>query len=127
MRLPSYPVKGEPVTARWGRDVVDFLRSLVPTGCGLLLVKRGPGGTTYSVGRRLSGAGAGVAFSGYAFSPRGAKVSVDEEPTKPWVRYRSIGDAFSEELGPPPNPWPGGEVWYEKAETAGNIVVTRLG
>lgn len=49
MQLPKYPASGQPISARWGRDVVDYLKTITTTGDGKnIRAKRTDGGTTIS-------------------------------------------------------------------------------
>lgn len=60
MKLPDYPIPGEPIPASWGRQVVDFLRSLMPRSSPQVLPAWSPNGTTWRLlpGRRAIGAAA---------------------------------------------------------------------
>ena len=78
--------------------------------------------------RTNTGGGSRVMFSGVAYGPSGYKTEgLNSDGYKPWVKFSADGATFSEELGPPPVPWGTSEVWFEKAATYGNIVVSRLG
>jgi len=75
-------------------------------------------------GARAGGGG----FTGTAYSPAGVKTTaLTSDSGKGWIRYSLTDDAFTEQTGPPPSPWGADEVWYEKAHTYGDIVVTRFG
>jgi hypothetical protein len=52
MRLPEYPVQGEPLTAAWGRQLIDFLRSLTPRPSAEVKPQRHPNGTTWELAAR---------------------------------------------------------------------------
>lgn len=75
--------------------------------------------------RRTPTATAAGAFSGKAYAVNGAPTTgLASDASKPWVKYVRNTMVFSEQTGPPSNPWPANEIWYEKANTYGNIVVT---
>lgn len=66
-----------------------------------------------------------AAFSGRAWSPDGRKTTgLDSDSAKPWVKFDKTTYVFSEQAGPPSYPWPDTEVWFEKAYTYGDIVIT---
>jgi len=66
-----------------------------------------------------------VSFSGRAWSPDGRKTTgLDSDDDKPWVKFNKLTYVFSEETGPPSYPWPDTEVWFEKAYTYGDIVLS---
>ena len=69
-----------------------------------------------------------VYFSGNGYAADGVLTTgLNSDMGKPWVKYVVDTGVFSEEAGPAPSPWPANEIWYEKANTYGNIVVTRIG
>ena len=71
---------------------------------------------------------AATKFSGTAYAPNGTKTEdLNLTGSKAWVKWSTSDYAFTEETGPPGSPWGSDEVWFEKANTAGNIVVSRLG
>jgi hypothetical protein len=49
MKLPDYPVPGEPIPASWGKEVVDYLRSLTPRPSPDVLPSQTPNGTSFVV------------------------------------------------------------------------------
>ncbi len=51
MKLPDYPVPGDPIPASWGRQIVDFLRSLTPKASPEALPTWSPNGTTWKIAR----------------------------------------------------------------------------
>ena len=64
-------------------------------------------------------------FSGTAYAPNGTPTTgLTSDSSKAWVKYVRNTMAFSEQTGPPSDPWPANEVWFEKANTSGNIVIT---
>lgn len=67
-------------------------------------------------------------FSGTAYTPNGEKITgLNSDSSKPFVKYSASTNSFAEDEGPMPEPWGGGDVWFVKASTAGDIIVTRLG
>jgi len=46
MRLPPYPVPGDPIRAAWGREVIDYLRSITPQSSEDIFHNRTANGTT---------------------------------------------------------------------------------
>ena len=126
MILPEYPEKGKPVTAEWGKRVIDCLRALRVTACAPLTASTGPGGTTMAI-RPMREGGAAGGFGGVAYSPSGVKTDgLNTYSDRAWVRYSATDDEFTEQIGPPPAPWGADEVWFEKSHTYGDIVVTRF-
>ena len=70
---------------------------------------------------------ASVSFSGTAYAPDGTcTTGLNSDSSLPWVEYDPATNAFTEVSGPAPVPW-NGKVYHEKANTYGNITVTRLG
>lgn len=124
MHLPPYPVQGEPLRAAWGRQVVDMLRSLIPSSGPGIRVSRGPGGTCIA-SRAGHGGASGGAFSGIAYVAGIKTEDLNEDADKPWVKCVLGDGTASEQYGPPPDPFPDGEEWYEKANTYGDIHVVR--
>jgi hypothetical protein len=47
MKLPDYPVAGEPMRASWGRQVIDYLRSITPRAGLDVYPEVSANGTTY--------------------------------------------------------------------------------
>lgn len=47
MNLPAYPVPGAPLTASWGRLLIDYLRSVTPLSGPRIMVKTSPCGTVF--------------------------------------------------------------------------------
>lgn len=47
MKLPDYPVAGEPMRASWGRQVIDYLRSITPRAGLDVYPEANANGTTY--------------------------------------------------------------------------------
>ena len=46
MKLPDYPIEGEPCSASWGRRLVDYLRAITLRSTPSMKVSILPGGTT---------------------------------------------------------------------------------
>ena len=67
-------------------------------------------------------------FTGCAYAPNGTKTAeLNIYSAKAWIKWSTYDYAFTEETGPPASPWGSDEVWFEKASTYGDIVVSRLG
>ena len=47
MKLPDIPAPGEPIPASWGKEVVEYLRSLTPVASPTVLPQQTPGGTSF--------------------------------------------------------------------------------
>lgn len=73
--------------------------------------------------RRRDAARAG--FSGTAYIAGNKTTGLASDSAKPWVRCFLGSGSAEENAGPPPNPLPYGEEWYEKANTYGDIHITR--
>ena len=120
MQLPSYPAAGEPIPARWGKEVVDFLRSLRPSGCSRLRVKWLSAGTTFSVGAAAGGGNSGT-FSGVGHAPDGNRTTgLNSDSTKEYVRWSDSAWSFSE-AETEPIPWPQGDRYWEKSSVSGDV------
>jgi len=77
-------------------------------------------------GYRYAGAGVDASFSGTAYVSGRRTTGLNSDSDKPWVKVDvSLGTAVEAD-GPPSNPFPANEEWYEKANTYGDIHVTRL-
>ncbi len=68
----------------------------------------------------------GGVFSGVVYLSGLRFTGLDSDSTKPWVKVDVANSAVTEQDGPPSNPFPPGEEWYEKGKTVGDIHVTRL-
>lgn len=96
-----------------------LLSEKVISGHGIL-IKQTNGGKT------ISATGSGVTFSGVAYV-RGVKFTGLNSTSNAWVKVDIAAGTAVEDAGPPPNPFPDGVEYYEKAQTAGDIHVTRFG
>jgi hypothetical protein len=45
MNLPPYPTANTPVNAAWGRQLIDYIRSVTPIGSATIMGSRTPAGT----------------------------------------------------------------------------------
>jgi hypothetical protein len=127
MRLPSYPVEGQPITAEWGRRLVDYLRSeRLQPGRGYFR-QGGAGGRTMKILPRSKAIGG--AFSGNVWVNKRRYTGYNSKPVCPWVKieFTSVGPNITEEIGPPPTNIPDDQIWYEKKFTYGDIRCDRLG
>lgn len=105
---------------RWATELSSYLRSeRVIAGHGVI-IKQTNGGKT------ISATGSGIQFSGVAYV-RGVKTSGLNSTSNAWVKVDIAAGTAVEDAGPPPNPFPDGVEYYEKAQTAGDIHVTRFG
>ena len=48
---------------------------------------------------------------------------LNSDATLPWIKVSIAAGTVSEEAGPPSNPFPQNEEWYEKANISGDIHV----
>ena len=75
--------------------------------------------------RRLGYPDREIEFTGVAYVSGVITTGLKADSTKPWVSCNlSTGEADERE-GPPSNPFPANEEWYEKANTYGDIHVVR--
>lgn len=49
MKLPDYPIADEELRVSWGRQIVDFLRSITPQPGADIVITTTPNGTTFSL------------------------------------------------------------------------------
>lgn len=66
-------------------------------------------------------------FSGRVYLAGRLFDGMNSDGTKPWVKVDVAFGNVSQEEGPPPNPFPTNEEWYEKVNTFGDIHVPRFG
>ena len=67
-------------------------------------------------------AGGSAVFSGTAYAPNGHPTTeLNEDSSKPWVKFSKQTFAFTEEIGPPSDPFPADEYWFRKAGVSGDI------
>ena len=69
--------------------------------------------------------GGSIVFSGTAYVAGRKITGLSSDSGKPWVRCFLDTATAEEHAGPPPDPFPSNEEWYEKAQTAGNIHIPR--
>jgi len=66
MRFPTYPVSGEPLRASWGREIVDFLRSITPKESPEIYPQIGASGTTFWRRKRDGKPGVGLFLKAFS-------------------------------------------------------------
>jgi hypothetical protein len=66
-----------------------------------------------------------AAFSGIAYVAGQRTTGLTSDDGKPWVKCDLSTGVATEETGPPTIPFPDGEEWFEKANTSGDIHVSR--
>jgi hypothetical protein len=113
---PSSNREGATVSARRIGALEALVRNIV--GAGSTRV-------TYEARRIKIYGGSGVTFSGTAYIAGNKTTGLDSDSAKPWVRCFLDTATAEENAGPPPNPFPMNEEWYEKAQTAGDIHIPR--
>jgi hypothetical protein len=119
MIYPEYPQEGHPLSALWGRRVVDCLKALhlIP-GDGIGVEDLGTNGTLVKQVRRKVTGGAGMPFSGTAYVAGRKTTGLG---AKAWVRVHLDSATAEDHDGPAPDPFPAEEEWYEVAQTSGDI------
>ena len=74
---------------------------------------------------RISGSSSRVTasgtFNGQAYKPSGDLVEYMTNTNKPWVMYDIAIDSITEQIGPPPQPFPANQKWRKKADFTGAI------
>jgi hypothetical protein len=72
----------------------------------------------------------GEGFSGVAYVVGQKVTGLNSNPDYPWVKVvlnsGTLTDLAVEDPGPPSNPFPQNEEWYEKAKVSGDIHVPRF-
>jgi hypothetical protein len=53
MRLPDYPAPGQALTVSWGRQLVDYIRSITPVSSPGFLISSMPAGTTFALTNKI--------------------------------------------------------------------------
>jgi len=66
-----------------------------------------------------------VGFSGTAYVAGNKITGLTSDSTKPWVKCDLDAGTASEQSGPPSDPFPENQEWYEKANTYGDIHESR--
>jgi hypothetical protein len=101
-------------------SIIKCLRALWPMKSSSLLITVTSQGTSQEV--KQTPAVTTGAFSGTAYIAGNKTTGLG---TKAWVRcFLDTGTAEDND-GPPPNPFPINEEWYEVAQTFGNINIPR--
>ena len=54
MNLPEYPSAGQPLSASWARQLLDYVRSITPRSSASVAVTTLSGGTTFAAGRQAA-------------------------------------------------------------------------
>jgi len=70
--------------------------------------------------------GSGIGFSGTVYVSGNRLTGKNSNASYPWVKVDVAAGTATELTGPPSDPFPPNEEWYEKAQVAGDIHVTRL-
>lgn len=66
--------------------------------------------------------GAGRGFNGVAYDRAGNSTSgLNSDGTKSWVKYDLSTGIFSEEVGPPSEPWGNNEIFRHKSDIHGSL------
>ena len=81
--------------------------------------------TDINGGIRIHGPGNAPDFSGTAYVAGQRTTGLTSDDNKPWVKCDLSTGVATEETGPPTIPFPDGEEWFEKANTSGDIHVSR--
>jgi len=104
--------------------ILKCLRALWPLQSATIMHTVTASGTHYDIKRVQSGTAA-IVFSGTAYVAGRKITGLSSDSAKPWVRCFLDTATAEEHAGPPPDPFPSNEEWYEKAQTAGNIHIPR--
>ena len=66
--------------------------------------------------------GGGRGFNGDAYDRAGNKTeSLNSDSDKPWIKYSLSTGVFTQETGPPSEPWANSEVWRKKTDIHGSL------
>jgi len=65
-------------------------------------------------------------FSGVAYVSGVKTTGLNSDGAKPYVKVDIGTNTVTEDAGPPPDPFPAHQEWYEKAYTFGDIHITRF-
>jgi len=85
-------------------------------GSELITIEVGADGALKILGR----------FTGVVYMSGMKFEDLNLDATKPWVKVDLANSTVTEDAGPPSNPFPPAEEWYEKSKHIGDIHVTRL-
>jgi hypothetical protein len=105
--------------------LIDCIIALWPVSSSTLLTNVTSRGTSYEVKRPGAAGGGSMPFSGTAYIAGYATTGLNSYTDKPWVRCFIDTATAEEHAGPPPNPFPANEEWYEKSKTSGDIHIVR--
>lgn len=72
-------------------------------------------------GTWLGGGSGGAGFNGICYDRAGNKTVLGNNPSKLWIRYNQSSGVFSEEVGPPSEPWGADELWRKKEDIQGSL------
>lgn len=103
-------------------DMLDYMRAITPKRSASLLVNISSDGTGLEVKRPASGGGGSMPFSGTAYVAGNKTTGLG---TKAWVRCNLELATAVDHDGPPSNPFPPNEEWYEVSKTPGDIHISR--
>jgi hypothetical protein len=68
------------------------------------------------------GGGGGRGFNGDAYDRAGNLTeNLNSDSDKPWIKYLLNTGVFTEETGPPSEPWGNAEVWRKKTDIHGSL------
>jgi hypothetical protein len=101
-------------------SLIDCVIALWPMQSATLLQNVTMRGTSSEIKRPAGGAG--MPFSGTAYIAGNQTTGLG---TKKWVRCHLDTATAENNDGPPPNPFPPNEEWYEVSQTPGDIHITR--
>jgi hypothetical protein len=104
--------------------LIDCIIALWPMESATIISNVTSRGTDHEIKRIQAGGGA-IVFSGTAYIAGRKITGLSSDSAKPWVRCFLDTATAEEHAGPPPDPFPSNEEWYEKAQTAGNIHIPR--
>lgn len=112
-----------PFERLWNRLIDEISRSTISSVAPPLMLSGGDVGGLrlgYNTPHLVLSSTAG--FSGYCYI-RGQFTDLTAATAKAWVKVKLDTCTAEYSDGPPPLPFPPFEVWYEVANTVGNIVV----
>lgn len=118
--LPRRPQGGDDIRTAFN-SLMDFIRRERILSVVGGTIKQMDGGKTITV----TPSRGGVTFSGTAYIAGNKTTNLNSDSEKPYVRCFLDTATAEEHAGPPPNPFPPNEEWYEKANTGGDIHITR--
>jgi hypothetical protein len=116
------PEKVEGYRSEVINSLIDCVTALWPVRSATILTNVTSRGASYEVKRPSSGSGGSMPFSGTAYIAGNWTTGLG---TKDWVRCFLDTATAVDHDGPPPNPFPPNEEWYEVSKTPGDIHITR--